>query len=330
MLEVTEKGLYSPDGDFFIDPIAPVHRALITHGHADHARPGHETVLATPETLAILDVRHGDLAPKIKQPLSYGESLDHFGLRITLHPAGHVLGSAQILLEKEGYRLLITGDFKTKPDPTCPPWQPVKAHRIITEATFGLPIFRHPPPELEIEKLLASVNREPKRAHLVGVYPLGKCQRLIALLRRAGWDRQIYLHGALFPMTRLYEAHGVAMEPLAAATGAKKTEMEGAIVLAPPGALADRWTRRLPDPVVAYASGFMHIRARARQRGVELPLVISDHADWDELLASIESSEATEVSVTHGLADGIVHWARGKNLDARALELTGYEEEEAS
>lgn len=330
MLQVTEKGLYCAAGDFFIDPIAPVDRAVITHGHADHALPGHHRVLATQETLAIMELRHGESAPRVKQAAAYGEMIDHFGVRLTLWSAGHVLGSAQILLEHENTRTLITGDFKRRPDPTCPPYQSVQVDRLITEATFGLPVFRHPPPEQEIARLLDSLRRDPHRAHLVGVYPLGKCQRVIKLLRNSGWERPIYLHGALFPLTKLYEDHGVSMGPLAAGTGATKEEMKGQVVLAPPGALSDRWTRRLPEPVIAYASGFMNIRARARQRGVELPLVISDHADWDELLETIDDSQAKEILVTHGSADALVHVAKQRGLDARALDIKGYEEEEAS
>lgn len=330
VLEVTERGLYCAAGNFYVDPLLPVERALITHGHADHAVPGHDAVLATPETLAIMALRHGEAAPKNPQPINYGEVVDHFGVRLSFHPAGHVLGSAQILIEHAGERTLISGDFKRRPDPTCPPYQVVHADRLVIEATFGLPIFRHPPVETQIAALLASQKRDQARAQLVGVYPLGKCQRVIKLLREAGWDAPIYLHGALLPLTRLYREHGVELGEIRPATETKKAELVGQIVLAPPGALSDRWTRRLPDPVIAYASGFMQIRARARQRGVELPLVISDHADWSELTQTILDSQAREIWVTHGLGDGLVHFARGKGLAAKTLEIRGYEEEEVA
>jgi len=200
---------------------------------------------------------------------------------------------------------------------------------FVTEATFALPVFRHPPDTQEIDRLLASLTLFPERAHLVGVYALGKCQRVIALLRRAGYDRPIYLHGALAPLCELYERLGVALGPLLPATGATKEALQGQIVLAPPGAIADRWARRLPDPLLGLASGWMRVRQRARQRGVELPLIISDHADWDELNQTLDDVGAPEVWVTHGREEALVHQARQRGIQARALALVGFEEDEA-
>jgi putative mRNA 3-end processing factor len=330
-LALRDQGLYVAPGDFYIDPIAPVARAVITHGHADHARPGHSSVLATLETLDIMRLRYGDDAGT-GEPLPYGTPIRIRDVALTLHPAGHVLGSALVVLEHAKERVLISGDFKRTPDPTCAPFElPVGPFDLfITEATFGLPIFRHPPPDQEISRLLESVRLFPERAHLVGVYTLGKCQRVIALLRRAGWEAPIYLHGALWAMTELYARHGIALGPIAQATGATKAEMKGRIVLAPPTAIGDRWTRRLPDPVLCLASGWMTIRARARQRGIELPLVISDHADWVELTDTIRASGASTIGVTHGLADGLVHFSRTLGLRADAFEIRGYEDEEES
>lgn len=326
-LAVTAAGLYCRPGGFHIDPARPVARAVITHGHGDHARPGHGAVLATPPTAAIMRARFGAEAGAL-QPLAYGAEQKVDGVRIKLVPAGHILGSAQIVLDHAGQRIVVSGDYKRRRDPTCPAFEPVPCDVFITEATFGLPVFRHPPAEDEIARLLESLRVFPDRAHLVGVYALGKCQRVIALLREAGYDKPIFLHGALRELTNLYAAEGVALGALPDATGADKEAMKGAVVLAPPSAIGDRWTRRLPDPLAALASGWMRVRQRAKQRNVELPLVISDHADWDELTATIGELEPGEVWVTHGREEALVHWAQSRGIAARALALAGREEEE--
>jgi putative mRNA 3-end processing factor len=272
--------------------------------------------------------RMGERAGRVLQSLAYGESLSIGGVVVRLEPAGHILGSAQLVCEHRGQRAVTSGDYKRRRDPTCAPFVPVACDVFVTEATFALPVFQHPPEHDEIARLLASVAMFPDRAHLIGVYTLGKCQRLIALLREAGYERPIYLHGALFDGCRLYERHGVALGPLEAATGPSKRELAGAIVLCPPGALADRWQRRLPDPVTALASGWMRVRQRAKQRNIELPLVISDHADWPELTATIAEVGAGEVWVTHGREEALVHWAQLNGFHARALRLTGRDEED--
>ena len=328
-LRVLPAGLYCEPGDFFIDPTRPVDRAVVTHGHADHARPGNRHVLATAGTLAIMAARFGADAVGATQKLGHGETVTMGDVRVSLHPAGHVLGSAQVRLEHRGCRVVVSGDYKRRPDPTCAGFEPVPCDVFVTEATFALPVFRHPPDTQEIAKLLASLALFPERAHLVGVYALGKCQRVIALLRRAGYDRPIYLHGALAPMCELYENLGIALGPLLPATGATKAALKGQIVLAPPGATQDRWARRLPDPLVALASGWMRVRQRARQRGVELPLIISDHADWDELNQTLDDVGAPEVWVTHGREEALVHHAGQRGIRARALALVGFEEDEA-
>jgi putative mRNA 3-end processing factor len=233
-----------------------------------------------------------------------------------------------VVLTHAGRRVVISGDYKRRPDPTTPPFEPVACDVFVSEATFGLPVFRHPDDRAEIAKLLRSLALFPERAHLVGVYALGKAQRVIRLLRAAGWDRPLYIHGALAGLCDLYRSLGVDLGELRPATGAAKAELAGAIVLAPPSALADRWTRRLPDPVPAMASGWMGVRARARQRGAELPLVISDHADWDELTRTFAEVGAPEIWITHGREEALVHWARTHGIAARALSLVGREEEE--
>jgi putative mRNA 3-end processing factor len=248
---------------------------------------------------------------------------------VTLLPAGHILGSAQIVMDYAGSRAIVSGDFKRRRDPTCAPFEPASCDLFVTEATFGLPVFRHPSDAHEIGRLLASMALYPERAHLVGVYPLGKCQRLICLLREGGYEEPIHLHGALQALTDLYRSLGIDVGPTASIEGLSQAQLEGALVLCPPAALADRWTRRLPDPVRAMASGWMQVRARARQQGAELPLAISDHADWDELLQTVADVQAGEVWVTHGREEALVHALTQRGVKARALSLAGREDEEA-
>jgi putative mRNA 3-end processing factor len=246
-----------------------------------------------------------------------------------------VLGSAQIAVVQNGLRMVASGDYKDVADPTCAPFELVRCDVFITEATFGLPVFRHGDPRHEIDKLLRSVALFPERAHLVGAYSLGKAQRVIALIRQAGYDQPIYLHGALDAITRYYAARmDLRVDPrmdlgeLRPVRGADKSALAGAIALCPPSALKDLWARRFPEPVTAFASGWMRVRARARQRGVELPLVVSDHADWDGLCATIAATGAGEIWVTHGAEDALVHWCATRGLTARPLRIVGYGEED--
>ena len=328
-LKVLPQGLYCEPGGFFIDPLRPVDRAVITHAHSDHARPGHRDVLTTTDTLAVMRARLGaEGAGHSQQALAFGEEISLGDVRVWLAPAGHVLGSAQVAMEYRGSRAVVSGDYKRVADPTCAPFEPVPCDVFVTEATFALPVFVHPPPMHEIRRLLDSVALFPERTHVVGCYALGKCQRLIALLRLAGWEAPIWLHGALIGMCDVYRARGVALGDLRPATAAAKGELAGAIVLAPPGAVADRWARRLEDPVVAMASGWMRVRQRAKSRGVELPLVISDHADWTELNATLDEVAAPEVWVTHGREEALIHAAAQRGIRGRALRLVGYGEED--
>jgi putative mRNA 3-end processing factor len=327
-IRTSSAGLYCEPGNFHIDPARPVPRAVITHGHGDHARSGNEGVLATPGTIAIMQERYGEAAGRSLQTLGYGETLAVGDVTVRLMPAGHVLGSAQIVLEYGGSRVVVSGDYKRRPDPTCAPFEPCNCDAFITEATFGLPVFRHPPDAQEIDKLLHSLALFPERCHLVGVYALGKCQRVLALLRQAGYEQPVYLHGALIKLTELYESLGLRLGPVLPLSGVAREALKGRIVLAPPSATADPWSRRLPEPLIAMASGWMRVRQRAKARGVELPLVISDHADWDELTATIDEVAAEEVWVTHGREEALVHYAAKKGYRARALTLVGFEEDE--
>jgi len=326
----TAMGLYCPPGDFYIDPVRPVARAAITHGHADHARAGHGAVLATPLTLAIMAERYGEDFCGHRQACGYGETTDVGGVGVTFVPAGHVLGSAQIVVEWRGMRIVAAGDYKRRRDPTCAAFEPVWSHVFISEATFGLPVFTHPPDSEEIDRLLLSLVQFPERAHLVGAYALGKAQRVIRLLREAGWEQPIYVHGAIEKLNSLYGSQGIDLGPLLPAMAPSRggNGMAGEIVIAPPSAIQDRWARRFSNPVTAFASGWMGIRARARQRGIDLPMVISDHADWPELITTFAELKPQEIWITHGREEGLLRWCALNGQTAQALRLVGYEEED--
>ena len=313
--------------DAYIDPMVPRDLAIITHGHADHARFGHKHVIATHETIEIMKVRYGENCAERFEPLALRETKRIGDVDITLYPAGHVLGSAQVLLEHAGERIVVTGDYKRGEDSTCEDFEVVPCDILVTEATFGLPVFQHPSPQEEIGKLLQSVENNPTRSHLVGAYALGKAQRVIRLLREAGYDKPIYLHGAQEKLCNFYQEHGVDLGDLRKATLDNKGDFEGAIVIAPPSALKDRWSRRFPDPVVSMASGWMQVKQRARQRGCELPLVISDHADWNELIDTIRDTGAKKIWVTHGREDALVYQCREMGLEAEPLSLQGRDED---
>jgi putative mRNA 3-end processing factor len=324
-IEPFPEGIYVKPADAWIDPSRPKPRALVTHGHADHACGGHENVWATAETLAIMNCRYGT---ENGRAVAYGETVRIGEVDVGFVPAGHVLGSAQIVLEHAGERVVVSGDYKRRPDPTCLPFEPVPCDIFVTEATFGLPVFRHPATTDEVDKLLARLADNPDRCVLVGAYALGKAQRLIAEVRARGHDAPIYIHGALQRLCDLYAELGVDLGDLRPATGVKKEELKGRIVVAPPSVLNDRWSRRLPDPITAMASGWMRVRQRARQKLVEMPLILSDHADWDELTTTIREVAPKEVWITHGREEALMHWCMTHQIKSRELHLVGYEDED--
>ena len=330
LLHPTPEGLYCPPGDFHIDPVRAVDRALITHGHSDHARPGHNNVLATRQTLDIMRLRIGETFCGRSQPIEFGESLTINGVTVRFHPAGHVLGSAQIAVEYGGKRIVVSGDYKRRADPTCTAFEPVPCDVFITEATFGLPVFSHPDTASEIAKLLEARRQFPERTLFVGAYALGKAQRVIKELRNAGYDRPIYLHGAMQTLCDYYQSQDIDLGRLEPATvdGTEREQFAGEIIIAPPSALQEKWSRRFADPMPAFASGWMGVRQRAKQRGVELPLVISDHCDWHELTDTIREIAPGEVWVTHGREEALVRWCELNDIPARPLSLVGYEEDE--
>jgi putative mRNA 3-end processing factor len=324
----TPDGLYCEPGGFLIDPPRSADRALITHGHSDHARSGHAHVLATSETIDIMKVRYGVNCASAFQTAELGREQKIGGVNVRFVPAGHILGSAQIVLEYGGRRAVVSGDYKRAADPTCRPFEPVPCDVFVTEATFALPVFRHERGEDEARRLLNSMIRNPDRTHLLGVYGLGKCQRMIALVRAEGYAAPIWLHGALVGLTDLYRHLGIDLGDCRPASTSTDAELKGALVMCPPSSLMDRWSRRMgDDPVRIFASGWMRVRGRARQRGVELPLVVSDHADWPELLDTIVETGAEEVWVTHGREDALVHQLSLMGRRARALALVGYEDD---
>lgn len=310
-----------------IDPIKPADRAIITHGHADHARPGHKKVLATPQTIEIMKRRYGENCAGSFQSLEYGKPLKIDDATLTLYPAGHILGSAQVLIEYKSQRVVATGDYKTQAESTAQPFELITCDTFITEATFGLPVFQHSNPRDEIAKLLKSVAENPQRCHVIGAYALGKTQRVIRMIREAGYDAPIYLHGANTKLCEYYQAEGIELGDLRKALNKVKDDFKGSIVMAPPSALKDRWSRRLPDPIICYASGWMSVKQRAKQSLVELPLIISDHADWNELTETIPATGAENIWVTHGREDALVHWCTQRGLTAQPLSIQGREED---
>jgi putative mRNA 3-end processing factor len=327
MLHPTPQGLYCPPGDFFIDPVAPVPRALVTHGHADHARAGHGAVMATAQTLDIMAIRYGKDFTGTRQVAEGPVEVN--GVRVTFRPAGHVLGSAQIGLDHRGMRITVSGDYCRHPNPACAPWEPLPCDVFVTEATFALPVFRHPASEGEVDRLMTSLAAFPDRTHMIGAYALGKAQRVIALIRAAGWDRPIYIHGALEALCRYHVEQGVDLGDLRPATGTDLTRADyaGQIVIAPPSAFNSPWVRRFADPLIGFASGWMQIRNRAKARGVELPLVISDHVDWPDLTRTVEDLAPEEVWITHGREDALLRWCAMTQRVGRPLRLVGYEDE---
>lgn len=324
------EGLYCVPADLFIDPTRAVPRAVVTHAHADHARAGHQALLASAETVALMRARYGANCAGSVQVLAPGTDLRLGDVSLQLQPAGHVLGSCQVVLNHGGARVVISGDYKRGPDASCAPFLPVPCDVFITEATFALPVFVHPPAAQELQKLLTSLTVFPDRAHVLSVYSLGKCQRVLAGLRALGYDAPVYAHAALLPLCAIYEEFGVALGALRPLAGAKPADLAGRLIMAPPGAMGAGVLRKLPDPVIGFASGWMRLRQRARASGVELPLVISDHADWPELLRTLQDVDAPEIWVTHGTEDALIHAAQTQSRRARALRLIGYGDEEAA
>ena len=321
-----KEGLYCPAGDFYIDPWQPVERAVITHAHADHSRRGHTHYLAAAPAEGVLRTRLGEID---LQPLPYGETIDHFGVRLSFHPAGHVLGSAQVRLEHAGRVWVASGDYyvagahagAAEDNQTCAPFEPVACHCFITESTFGLPIYRWQPQA----ELFAAIdawwraNAEAGRASLLMGYSFGKAQRILM-----GVDASIgpiFVHGAVEPLNRAYRAAGVALPPTRLATEVTdKAEFRRALIVAPPSVQGSVWTRRFGDYGDAFASGWMMLRGARRRRAVDRGFVLSDHADWPGLQRAIAATGAERVIVTHGYEAVMVRWLGDQGLEAGSFQ----------
>ena len=320
LLKATDRGVYCPAGKFYIDPWAPVEHAIITHAHTDHARWGCQKYLATPTGTLVLEARFGASFRGRTQALAYGEPLDIHGVRVSLHPAGHVLGSAMVRVEHKGQVWVASGDYKTDRDGISEPWEPVKCHTFITESTFGLPIFRWRPPH-ELNDDLNTwwrANAAAGRTSAVFGYSLGKAQRLIAAADPS--IGPIFIHGAMTKTTEAYRAAGVALPPTAHADrDAVRAAAGRALVIAPPITLGSPWLRKFGDISTAFASGWMQVRGTRRRRNVDRGFVLSDHADWPGLLHAIKESGATSIGVTHGSVGTLVRYLCEMSLNAWAL-----------
>ena len=328
LLQLTDSGLYCAAGDFYIDPWAPVDRAVITHAHSDHARWGSARYLVAAPGLSIARRRLGPDAAIT--PLDYGKTTARNGVNISFHPAGHILGSAQVRIEYRGEVWVVSGDYKLDDDPTCAPFEPVRCHTFITEATFGLPIYRWPP----VGKVFAEVNawwranQQAGKASVLFAYALGKAQRLVA-----GVDASIgpiYAHGAVQGMNDLYRESGVPLpDTLYAGEAPRDADWSRALIIAPTSARATPWLRRFGRISDGFASGWMHVRGQRRRRSVDRGFVLSDHVDWPRLMLAVRETGAERVFVTHGYTAVVARWLSEQGLDAHVLEtrFQGDEEE---
>ena len=319
LLQLTDRGLYCAPADCYIDPWIPVPRALVTHAHGDHLAWGCESYLVSASGLGITRERLGLLGDRA-EAIAYGEERDINGVRVSYHPAGHILGSAQIRVEYRGEVWVASGDYKIDPDPTCASWEPVRCHTFITESTFGLPIYRWPSQQQVFADINAwwKSNADEGRASLLYGYALGKAQRLLAGLNPE--IGPILTHGAVERMTERYREAGVSMpETTYALTAAKSERWNRAIIVAPPSAEGSTWARRFGKYAAAFASGWMRVRGARRRRGVDKGFTLSDHVDWPQLLTAIDATGAELVWVTHGFTGPVVRWLSERGIEAKAI-----------
>lgn len=311
------QGLYCPPGDFYIDPWRPVSHALITHAHGDHLRAGHTHYLTAEPGRQVVQARVGDVA---LDTLPYGERLVHCGVTVSFHPAGHVLGSAQVRLEHGGRVWVVSGDYKTGPDPTCPPFEPVRCDTFITESTFGLPVFRWAPQQQVFAEIDTwwRANAAAGRASVLYAYSFGKAQRVLAGIDPA--IGPIVIHGAMTSMNDAYRASGVALPPTQLVSDTDPADLRRALVLAPPSAQGSPWLKRFGEFSDAFASGWMQLRGTRRRRGLDRGFVLSDHADWPGLLEAITATGAPRVIVTHGYVDPLVRYLAEQGWEAGAFK----------
>ena len=325
MVVVRKEGLYCVPGDFYIDPWRPVDRAVITHAHGDHARVGHGHYLSSVSGVNILKSRLGDIHI---DGIEYGATVVHNGVTVSLHPAGHVLGSAQVRMEHKGEVWVASGDYKVEPDRTCVPFEPVRCDTFITESTFGLPIYRWQPQQDIFDDINQwwRKNADAGRCSVVFAYAFGKAQRILS-----GLDPSIgpiVCHGAAEPLNKVYRAGGIDLPPTLMVTDLDKQALKRAIVIAPPSAGGSPWIKRFGDYSDAFASGWMQLRGARRRRGVDRGFILSDHADWPGLMTAVRATEAERVIVTHGSIGVMVRWLCQQGLDASGFD-TEYGDDEA-
>jgi putative mRNA 3-end processing factor len=328
MFSLSPRGLYCAAGDFYVDPWEPVDRALITHAHGDHARWGSRAYLGARDGERVLRTRLGDSA-RI-ETIAYGETIVLNGVRISFHPAGHILGSAQIRAEYKGEIWVVSGDYKTEPDPTCAPFELVRCHTFVTESTFGLPIYRWCPQDDVFERMIHwwSTNAAAGRASVVFAYALGKSQRILAGLVDAKVGA-IFTHGAVEKLARDYRAVGVRLpQTTHAAAMPRGHDFAGALIIAPPSAAGTTWLRRFGEYSTAFVSGWMQIRGTRRRRSVDRGFALSDHVDWPALLSTISATGAEHVWVTHGFRAPLVRWLAEHGVDATSVASRWEGEEE--
>lgn len=327
LLRVTDRGLYCEPADCYIDPWAPVERAIVTHAHGDHLTWGCGAYLVSTDGLGVTRARLGQDAPKA-EGIAYGESREINGVTFSLHPAGHILGSAQIRVEYRGEVWVVSGDYKTDADATCAPWEPVRCHTFVTESTFGLPLYRWPSQQSVFDQINAwwRSNANDGRASLLFGYALGKAQRLLS-----GLDPSIgpiLTHGSVERMTVPYREAGISLPATLNATLSTRDESwSRAMIVAPPSASGSTWTRRFGPSSTGFASGWMHVRGARRRRSVDRGFTLSDHVDWPQLLGAIEATGAERVFVTHGFSETVVRWLNERGLEGHVLK-TRYEGEQ--
>ena len=326
LIEPTPHGLFCAAGSFHIDPWQPVDRAVVTHAHGDHLRPGSRSYLCA---MAALPVVRRRLPPDAQvRAVAYGETVVLDGVRVSFHPAGHVIGSAQVRVERSGEVWAASGDYKLAADPTCAAFEPVRCHTFITEATFGLPVFRWQPADVVVDDILRwwGEMQRAQRPAVLFAYALGKTQRILAELARRT-DRPVFVHGALAELIHVYREAGVSMAPTRVATDEPRgASFAGELILAPVLARGTIWMRRFTDHAAAFASGWMRIRGARRRRGYDRGFVLSDHADWPSLLQAIAATRAERVFVTHGYTAPLARYLASRGFDAHPWK-TRYEGE---
>ena len=323
MLKQTSEGLYCPTAKAWIDPHKPVRRALITHAHADHARPGCDEYWSTSASEGILRQRLGQTINLCT--LNYGEQQSIGDAQVSFHSAGHVLGSAQIRLEVKGEVWVVTGDYKRCPDPSCAPFESVPCDVLITEATFALPIYRWSDGATLARHIQDWWQCDRSRPSLLFCYAFGKAQRILAELAAIGVEEEVLLHGAVETVTRHYRDAAIPMVPSRPVSDIpRKESLAGRLVLAPPSAHRSSWMRRFASPQTAFASGWMAVRGARRRKGYQRGFVLSDHADWQGLIRTVKESHAKQVYVTHGQNDVLARYLKEvEGIQAAPLAALG-------